>query len=478
MTATLTTLVSFNNRPLPFGSLIADANGNLFGTTAHGGASNEGTVFELVKSGSTYSLTTLISFNGSNGAFPFGSLIADANGNLFGTTHGDGANNDGTVFELVKDGSTYTLTTLVSFNGSNGAAPSAGLIADANGNLFGTTYGDGINNYGTVFELVKSGSTYTLTTLVSFNGSNGANPMSGLIADANGNLFGTTYGGGANNYGTVFELVKSGSAYTFTTLVSFNVSNGACPTSGLIADVNGDLFGTTYVGGANGAGTVFELVKSGSTYSLTTLVSFNDSNGGNPASGLIADANGDLFGTTYAGGANGDGTVFELVKSGSTYTLATLISFNGSNGVAPVGGLIADANGDLFGTTEGDGANSQGTVFEITNSGFVIVTPTVLADRTGVKVGATVTADAAHGVLANDTDPITGDTLHVSAVNGLAINVGHTITIMGSLGSLTLGSDGSYTYAAFSNDVLPASGVGQDVFTYTARVRVVRPARP
>ena len=140
---------------------------------------------------------------------------------------------------------TATLTTLLTFDGSNGANPRAGLIADANGDLFGTTAGGGANGHGTVFELVNNSGTYTLTTLLSFNGSNGTVPFAGLIADANGDLFGTTEGGGANNDGTVFELVNNSGTYTPTTLLSFNGSNGADPIAGLIADANGDLFGTT-----------------------------------------------------------------------------------------------------------------------------------------------------------------------------------------------------------------------------------------
>ena len=156
--------------------------------------------------------------------------------------------------------------------------------------------------------------------------------------------------------------------------------------------------------------------------------------------------------------------MFELVHSGGTYTLSTLVNFDGTNGAIPASTLIADAKGDLFGTTTD--AFRGGTVFEITNSGFVPFTPTAVPDRTGVQVGSSVTADAAHGVLANDTDPIAGDTLHVSAVNGQAFN--NTITVAGTFGTLTLNANGSYTYSAPGSDVLPASGVAQDVFTYMA----------
>ena len=191
-----------------------------------------------------------------------------------------------------------------------------------------------------MFEIVKTATGYasTPTTLVSFNGTNGAKPYGGLIADAAGDLFGTTSYGGANGYGTVFEIVKTATGYasTPTTLVSFDDTNGANPYGGLIADAAGDLFGTTYDGGANSYGTVFEIVKTATGYASTptTLVSFDGTNGANPYSGLIADAAGDLFGTTVSGGANGNGTVFEIVKTATGYasTPTTLVSFNGTNG--------------------------------------------------------------------------------------------------------------------------------------------------
>jgi uncharacterized repeat protein (TIGR03803 family) len=182
-----------------------------------------------------------------------------------------------------------------------------------------------------------------------------------LIVDANGDLFGTTQVGSASGWGTVFEIENTGTAAapvygnTPTTLVGFGGSNGAEPTAGLIADANGDLFGTTESGGLTGSGTVFEIQNIGTVAAPvyasapTTIVSFNGSNGQDPVAGLIVDANGDLFGTTVSGGANNNGTVFEIQNTG---TLAapiyasgptTLVSFNGSNGQSPYAGLVADA---------------------------------------------------------------------------------------------------------------------------------------
>ena len=300
------------------------------------------------------------------------------------------------MFEIAKTAVGYasTPTTLVAL--SDDAFSEAGLIADANGDLFGTTTGiDGGAHLtdGTVFEIVKTASGYasTPTILVSFNGTNGETPFDSLIADSNGDLFGTTDGGGANDFGTVFEIAKTAGGYATapTTLVSFSDDDGVSPKGSLIADADGDLFGTTVGDGFSVAGTVFEIVKTPTGYASTptTLVSFNNDDG-SPNGSLIADANGDLFGTTINGGANDVGTVFEIAKSvsatGYASTPTILISFNGTNGVSPDGSLIADANGDLFGTT-GGGANDNGTVFEITDSGFGSAPPpppppTVTAD--------------------------------------------------------------------------------------------------
>jgi uncharacterized repeat protein (TIGR03803 family) len=239
---------------------------------------------------------------------------------------------------------TAHLTTLFSFNGSNGQSPGAGLIEDAYGDLFGTT-AEGACNNGTVFELKNIGTVAapvyagSPTTLVSFDVSDGTNPQAELIADANGDLLGTTlyagatYGGGYG-HGTVFELKNTGTVVapvyvsSPTILVTFNGSSGeAGPYAGLTADANGDLFGTTsgeaYGGVVYGYGTVFEIKNTGTVAapvyasSPTTLVNFDGSDGKNPYAGLIKDANGDLFGTSSAGGAYGYGTVFELDNTGS-----------------------------------------------------------------------------------------------------------------------------------------------------------------
>jgi hypothetical protein len=386
---------------------------------------------------STATLTTLVNFNDSNGCTPFAGLAADAAGNLFGTTDFggacsttdfSGATPDGTVFEIAKTAGGYANapTTLASFNGTNGGLLDSGLIVDAAGNLFAGSVDGGTNGAGTVFEIAKTAGGYTdPTTLVNFSfaDTNGSAP-SGLFEDAAGDLFGTTAAGGSgttppSGYGAVFEIAKTpgGYASTPTTLADFNGTNGAEPYGTLISDAAGDLFGTTPGGGSNG--TVFEIAKTSGGYAstLTTLVSFNGADGAYPLAGLIADAAGNLFGTTCLGGANGDGTVFEIAKTSGGYasTPTTLVSFNGTNGAGPQAGLIADAAGDLFGATTYGGATSDGTtfdsgdgtVFEIakTSTGYANTATTLISfnGSNGAAVNGTLISDAAGDLFGTTT---------------------------------------------------------------------------
>ena len=306
-TPTLTTLATFNstNGANPYVGPTADAAGNLYGTTADG-TSVYGTVY-VVAAGS-HALTTLATFNYTNGASPYAGLTADAAGNLYGTTAYGGASGDGTVFEVAVG--THAPITLATFNSANGLYPFAGLTADAAGNLYGTTAYSGASRDGTVFEVAAG--THALTDLATFNFTNGAVPFAGLTADAVGNLYVRTANGGPNGDGTVFEVAAG--THALTTLPTFNATNGANPEAGLTADAAGSLYGTTANGGANGDGTVFEVAVG--THALTTLATFNATNGATPEAGLTADAVGNLYGTTEDGGANNDGTVFELTGTG------------------------------------------------------------------------------------------------------------------------------------------------------------------
>ncbi len=352
---TLTTIASFSgtNGQGPVAGLILDSQGNLYGTTQNGGANHNGTVFEIANGSN--SISTIASFNGTNGALPDGGLILDSQGNLYGTTYGGGAGGNGTVFEIANGSN--SISTIASFNGTNGQGLLAGLIMDSQGNLYGTTVSGGADHNGTVFEIVNGSN--SISTIASFNFGNGALPYGGLILDSQGNLYGTTYGGGPNNYGTVFEIANGSNS--ISTIASFNGTNGKNPYAGLITDSQGNLYGTTFGGGAGGNGTVFEIANGSN--SLSTIASFNGTNGASPSGGLILDSQGNLYGTTYGGGADGNGTVFEIANGSNS--LSTIASFNGTNGKNPYAGLIMDSQGNLYGTTRNGGANGAGTVFEL-----------------------------------------------------------------------------------------------------------------
>jgi uncharacterized repeat protein (TIGR03803 family) len=385
---TLTTVFSFDGTDgaYPWAGLVQATNGDFYGTTLDGGANtnkaciaNCGTVFKITPGGT---LTTLHSFcsesNCTDGCIPYAALVQATDGDFYGTTQ-DCANGDGTLFKITPSG---TLTTLYSFcsesNCTDGSAPSAVLIQAIDGNLYGTTSFGGANcaTCGTVFKITPSG---TLTTLLSFDGADGEDPTDGLVQGPNGDFYGTTYIGGAYGDGTVFKITPEG---TLTTLVSFDGTNGSSPVAGLVQTTNGDLYGTTQFGGAYGGGTVFKITPSGT---LTTLHSFHGgTDGANPdAGGLVQGTDGDFYGTTSGGGAYGDGTVFKITPEG---TLTTLISFDGTDGSDPIAGLVQATNGTFYGTTRYGGADNDGTVFSLS----VGLGPFVETRLTAGTVGAVV----------------------------------------------------------------------------------------
>ena len=372
-------LHSFNNNRSdgtnPLAGLIFDTGGNLYGTTELGGTSNYGTVFELTPAGGgTWTEKVLYSFNnnGTDGTNPLGSLLFDASGNLYGTTELGGASNFGAVFELTPTtGGGWTEKILHSFNGTDGSNPYANLIFDVGGNLHGTTNSGGTSNYGTVFELTPAGGgSWTEKVLYSFknNGTDGTNPLAGLIFDASGNLYGTTQGGGAHSSGTVFELTHNGGGrWTEKVLHSFAGVDGYYPEATLIFDSAGKLYSSTISGGASNIGTVFELTpKAGGGWTERVLHSFAVADGFWPYAGVIFDAAGNLYGTTYMGGATEGGTVFELThKAGGSWTEKVLQSFEFGITEYSWASLIFDAAGNLYGTTSGFGDYGD-TVFELT----------------------------------------------------------------------------------------------------------------
>jgi uncharacterized repeat protein (TIGR03803 family) len=361
-------------------SLVRDREGNLYGTTVHGGnnacPNGCGVVFKLNKQNKETVLYAFCKHRSCiDGAYPASTLVLDASGNLYGTTNGGGSSNLGTVFKLSKNGKE---TVLHSFNGfPDGEFPTyAGLLMDASGTFYGTTQYGGAAGFGVAYKLDKAGKETVLHSFAGYAASDGQYPISGLVKDASGNLYGTTEQGGTGcgspGCGTVYKLSKTGNEtilYNFT-----GTPDGAFPYLGtLLLDKSGNLYGTTQSGGKNGTpgGTVFELSKGGQETVLYSFCSQSGcSDGASPYGGVVIDGSGNFYGTTIAGGMGGCnptcGTVFELSKNG---TETVLHSFDLSDGAVPYG-VIRDAQGNLYGTTNSGGShgtyNDYGVVFEIT----------------------------------------------------------------------------------------------------------------
>lgn len=304
-------------------------------------------------------------FNYNNGGFPNGSLVQGTNGNFFGTTQAGGAHGKGTVFEITPGGK---LTILYNFCGQafcgDGGTPFAGLALASDGNFYGTTSQSG-KSLGTIYRITAAG---VLTTLHHFGRAEGYNPYSRLIQGTDGNLYGTTTGGGANGWGTIYKITLSGA---FSTLHSFDKTNGATPYAGLIEASDGNFYGTTPFGGINsiGLGTLYRISSDGV---FTKLWDFGGTSqdGYEPVTDLVQASDGNLYGTTLVGGRNGTGTVFTVTLAG---VLSTLVSFNatGTDGAGPYGTLIQASDGNLWGTTSAGGIPmyDSGTIFKTTLNG-------------------------------------------------------------------------------------------------------------
>jgi uncharacterized repeat protein (TIGR03803 family) len=392
---TFTTLHSFGQTDgaYPTATLVQGTDGNLYGTTQGGGANLSciiggilgcGTVFKITPSGT---LTTIYNFcsqsNCTDGASPFyPALVQGPDGNFYGTTLQGGANSNGscvvsgnegsgcgTVFKITPGG---RLTTLYNFcsqsNCTDGSNPAGGLVLGTDGNFYGTTggytNGGGANGLGTVFKITPGG---TLTTLHSFDGADGVQPGT-LVQGTNGNFYGTTNTGGANAVGTVFSITPGGTLttlYNFCSLANCTDGGNPAPTEALVQGVDGNFYGTTQdQRGDNSAhnGTVFKITPSGT---LTTLYAFNV-DPGQPYAGLIQATDRNFYGTTYVGGANGQGEVFSITASGTQTTIYNFCSqANCADSSRAQAALAQDTNGTFYGTTVNGGAGNIGTVFSL-----------------------------------------------------------------------------------------------------------------
>jgi len=379
---TFTVLHNFAEAPdgaSPQAGLIRDAKGDLYGTTGQGGLLDCppgcGTIFELDSTGKE---TVLYRFNGTDGNNPAASLIRDSAGNLYGTTLLGGTSFLGNVFKLDPSDN---VSVLYSFTGQpDGASPYAALIRDSAGNLYGTTIAGGggscvgvagaPDGCGTVFKLDASGHE---TLLHSFTGSpDGAEPYAGLIADQAGNLYGATSFGGSGpcaasgepvGCGTVFKIDTSG---TLTVLYNFQKPpDGNYPDGTLVMDKVGNLYGTTYQGGAHEQGVVFRIDPSGKETRLHSFKPYPSHDGERPSAGLTLGPGGILYGTTLFGGTTGEGTIFSVTRAGEE---SVLYSINAKSEQLPYAGVVADSAGNLYGTTYfgGDAKCFCGVVFKLT----------------------------------------------------------------------------------------------------------------
>lgn len=370
----ITILKSFSNDGAdgssPQAPLISDGAGYLYGTTASGGG--WGTVFKIKQDGTDFAVLHSFASSPADGARPVGGLTLDANGSLYGTTLA------GTIFKLRTDGTGFELLYKFGAGSSgwpplDGDEPLAGLVLDSAGHLYGTTSIGGTHGGGTVFRVGTDGSDFSVLANLGDDTGQGANPSAGLVLDAAGNLYGTFPKGGAWNHGAVFKVRTDGTG--FAVMHDFTGGqDGGSPLASLILDDAGHLYGTTSMGGAYyGGGTVFRLGTDGSGF--TTLHSFNytvigESDGFAPRASLILDSSGNLYGTVSGGGASaGNGAVFTLRIDGSGFTFLHDFANDGSEGGTPLASLCLDGGGTLVGTTSMAGARGGGTVFSVRTDG-------------------------------------------------------------------------------------------------------------
>jgi uncharacterized repeat protein (TIGR03803 family) len=341
----------------PGANLIQASDGNFYGVTNGGDVSTDyGTVFKITPTGTE---TVLHGFSsGADGASPNGALVQDSSGNFYGTTFKGGGSNLGTVFKITANG---TETVLHSFGAANdGQKPNAGLTLGRDGNFYGTTSYGGVNGVGTVFKITPSG---TESVLYSFGatGTDAARPGTALALGNDGNFYGTTVGGGALGWGTVFKITPTG---VETVLHSFTLGlDGALPYAALALGADGNFYGTTTFGGANNLGAVFKMTPTGS---LTPLYGFaGGSDGANPQATLVQAGDGNFYGTTTGGDTATDyGTVFKITPSGTETVIYNFT--NTGDGAAAQAGLTIGTDTSFYGTTTSGGAHGVGTVFKLT----------------------------------------------------------------------------------------------------------------
>ncbi len=360
-------LYNFPTNSGPRGNLMIGSDGTIYGTTYSGGLSNAGQLFSISSSGAGFA--SLHSFDGTNGANPYSGAIFGLDGNFYGTTYAGGASNLGTVYRLRNNGQ-GSFTNLVTFVGANGAQPYAGLIQSTNDtNFYGTTSAGGDNGRGTIFKMSPDGA---LANLYPFTGgSDGGTPLATLVAGTNGSFYGTTFFGGVVGLGTVFNITTNG---TFTSLHSFTgLVGGAYPAAPLVLGRDGFFYGTTTAGGVSNAGSIFKIGPDGA---FTSLIDITDPTVTLTNAPLVQGSDGTFYGTAYSGGASNLGFTFHI----STSNTLEVIDFTGTNGVVagghPYAGQTLFTNGIFYGVTSDGGVNNGGVLYRIGQAPTVTTQPT------------------------------------------------------------------------------------------------------
>ena len=358
--------------------LVMDSAGNLYGTSVQGGTFGGGTIFEVTPAGIH---TVLYNFTGgADGGEPYKGVTLDAEGNLYGTavTGGGGSceGGCGVVFKLTNSGGTWTESVIHTFSGGkDGSGPGSPVAIDKHGNLYGTTPTGGANGVGVVYQLKpNSVGDWNFHLIHTFTGGvdGGGGSAGRLLIDPAGNLYGVCTVGGANGFGTVFEISSLQGKLQLTTLYAFrDQPDGALPYGGVILDQAGNLYGTTYYAGANDLGTVYELVHANGNWTEKVLYSFKGgADGASPISSLVSDAAGNLYGTTSDGGAASCscGVIFKMTAGGNgTWSEGVAYRFPGApNPGFAYNGLVRGSAGNFFGATVHGGSGNDGAIYEFT----------------------------------------------------------------------------------------------------------------
>jgi uncharacterized repeat protein (TIGR03803 family) len=386
-TATLTVLHDFNtlDGSYPTNGLLLASDGNFYGTAPSGGSAGYGTAYRVTSAGD---FTTLVNFTVDNGAQPFAPLIQGSDGNLYGTTAGgiNGPTLDGTIFKMTTAGDLTTLFVFDQADNQNGISPEAALVQGIDGNFYGTTVGGGTPNiqntagFGTIFEMSPAGD---LLQSVTVHGSNGepADPRAPLIQASNGNFYGTSYeGGGDTNAGSIFEFTPAGVVTVLHGFTGGAGNTGDRPYDGLLQGSDGNFYGTTEYGGSAELGTVFKVTPGGD---FTVLVNFTGPNGAQPFASLIQAADGNFYGTASLGGSDSLGTIFRITPAG-VFTTIYNFSNNEALGAFPRAALVQGSDGNLYGTTMAGGTSGVGTVFRLDLN---LPNPLTLLSAASVKGG-------------------------------------------------------------------------------------------